>query len=165
MRYVNAKKLKHMKSNYTRLSLRNIHNIDDRFTNTKPIGILLSTYFLLFFYDLIQFATKTDTTMLLFTHTNSIEISNQNGQIERRLLLIYVFHHWSRPLAACVRNLLCLTTTSQTKCQKSILNRQNKGIYVQYSYRKVTSSVPVYYVFNFGLFCPKITIHKHQISP
>ena len=134
-----------MKSNCTRLSLRNIHNVDDRFTNTKPIGILLSIYFILFFYDLIQFATKTDTTMLLFTHTNSVEISNQNGQIERRLLLIYVFHHWSRPLAACVRNLLCLTTTSQTKCQKSILNRQNKGIYVQYSYRKVASSRLAYY--------------------
>ena len=122
MTWKNAKK-QNMKSNYTRLSLRNIFNVDDRFTNTKPIGILLSTYFLLFFYDLIQFATKTDTTMLLFTHTNSVEISNQNGQIERRLLLIYVFHHWSRPLAACVRNLLCLTTTSQTKCQKFILYR------------------------------------------
>ena len=134
-----------MKSIYNRLSLRNIHNVDDRFTNTKPIGILLSTYFLLFFYDLIQFATKTDTTMLLFTHTNSVEILNQSGQIERRLLLIYVFHHWSRPLAACVRNLLCLTTTRQTKCQKSILNRQNKEIYVQYSYRKVASSRLAYY--------------------
>ena len=160
-----------MKSIYTRLSLRNIHNVDDRFTNTKPIGILLSIYFILFFYDLIQFATKTDTTMLLFTHTNSVEILNQNGQIERRLLLIYVFHHWSRPLAACVRNLLCLTTTSQTKCQKSILNRQNKGIYVQYSYRKVTSSRLAYYsildsfVQRSQYISIKFPIHKQTENP
>ena len=96
-------------------------NINDRFTNTKPIGILLSIYFLLFFYDLLQFASKTDRTKLFFTHTNSVEILNPSGNSTKELYLIYVFHHWSRPLAACIRNLLCLCTSGKTYCQKNIL--------------------------------------------
>ena len=96
-------------------------NVNDRFTNTKPIGILLSIYVLVFFYDLLQFATKTDSTKFLFTHTNSVQFLDSSGNSVKQLLIIYVFHHWSRPLAACVRNLMCLCTNRRMNCQKMIL--------------------------------------------
>lgn len=72
----------------------------------KMIGSLLCIYFILFFFDLIQFATQPNAgTELEFTHAQRI----QSGINQRNdLILVYVFHHWTRPMASCIRNLLCM---------------------------------------------------------
>jgi hypothetical protein len=85
----------------------------------KLIAILLANYYLVFFYDLIDFAS-TDNYQPNYTHAMPIELVNWTGQVETSLQITYVFHHWSRPLAACFRNILTLWVVKSARQENQI---------------------------------------------
>ena len=87
------------------------------FKSLRIVGILIPIYFAVFFVDLVQFSTSGDETEA-FTHAKIIELKNQFGHISRKLELIYVFHHWSRLFATCIRNVLCLVSIQNTSQDK-----------------------------------------------
>ena len=73
-----------------------------RLQSSKIIVILLFVYFAIFFFDLVQFATDSGENASIFTHIRRLNVIDEND-----LIVTYVFHHWSRPLAALIRNLMC----------------------------------------------------------
>ena len=83
------------------------------FKSLRIVGILIPIYFVVFFLDLVQFSTSGDETEA-FTHAKITELKNQFGHISRNLELIYVFHHWSRLLATCIRNVFCFVSLQNT---------------------------------------------------
>ena len=90
--------------------------------NHRILVILIVTYSALFFYDLIQFGTQEDNSLLNCTQAQNIKVFNQYGHQEIILQLTYVFQHWSRPFSAFIRNILCLSVILKKKKKAPISN-------------------------------------------
>ena len=90
--------------------------------NHRILVILIVTYSALFFYDLIQFGTQEDNSLLNCTQAQNIKVFNQYGHQEIILQLTYVFQHWSRPFSAFIRNILCLSVILKKKKKVPISN-------------------------------------------
>ena len=90
--------------------------------NHQILVILIVTYSLLFFYDLIQFGTLEDDSLLNCTQAQNIKVFNQYGHQETILQLTYVFQHWSRPFSAFIRNILCLSVILKKKKKVPSIN-------------------------------------------
>ena len=90
--------------------------------NHRILVILIVTYSALFFYDLIQFGTQEDNSLLNCTQAQNIKVFNQYGHQEIILQLTYVFQHWSRPFSAFIRNILCLGVILKKKIPNHDLN-------------------------------------------
>ena len=70
---------------------------------------MVVTYFMNFFYDLVEFGSHDTDDFLAYTHSRNVQLFNQNKDEKTVLQLTYVFHYWSRPFAEFMRNILCLS--------------------------------------------------------
>ena len=87
------------------------------FKSLRIVGILIPVYFVIFFVDLLQFSVHGDDTNS-FTHAKIIELRNQFGHVNRTLHMVYVFHHWSRLMASCLRNVFCIVSIAKGKARR-----------------------------------------------
>ena len=87
------------------------------FKSLRIVGILIPVYFVVFFVDLLQFSVHGDDTNS-FTHAKIIELRNQFGHVNRTLHMVYVFHHWSRLMASCLRNVFCIVSIAKGKARR-----------------------------------------------
>lgn len=77
--------------------IRRTNDDESEFRSDRRItAALVLIYYSVFFYDLVTFAKQENDQQQPFSHTQR--------QMDGSLLVIYVFHHWSRPLAAILRN-------------------------------------------------------------